>query len=163
MAKHEDRGARDQAGIGPDPIQRPDHLVSMEAIDDFKIAEGEPDVRGWEVYSSSGAYIGEVDDLLIDPELRQVVMLDIDLKDSAERGRAPIKAAWLERDRRRVIIDSAQLDSDLLEHRTRRAEATDEVVARRVEVDDERVVLDEPVERGPIIDPAAEERRDRLP
>ena len=160
MARHEDRGARDQAGIGPDPIPRSDHLVSMDSVDDFKVAEGEPDVRGWEVYSSSGTYIGDVEDLLIDPELRQVVMLEIDLKDSARHGRAPIKAAWLDRERRRVIIDSAELDRDLLEHRARRAGTTDEVVVRRI--DDERAVLEEPIDRGPIIDPEAEERRDRF-
>lgn len=160
MAKN-DRGARDQAGIGPDPVQRPDHLVAMRDIDDFRIAEGDPDVRGWEVYSSNGTYIGDVEDLLIDPELRQVVMIEIDLKDSARHGRAPIKAGWLDRSRRRVIIDSAELDRHLLEHRAKRAGATDEIVLRGVD-DETTIVRDEPAAR-PIVDPAAEERRDNRP
>src|SRR5688500_272066 len=118
MAKHEDRGVRDQAGIGPDPIE-PGRLVGMDEVDDFKIAEGEPGVRGWDVYSSAGVFVGTVDDLLIEPELRQVVMLEIDLKDSPQHGRAPLKAAWLDRERNRVIIDSAQLDQEMLAHRAR--------------------------------------------
>lgn len=156
MAK-KDRGARDQAGIGPDPVQRPDHLVAMRDIDDFRIAEGDPDVRGWEVYSSNGTYIGDVEDLLIDPDLRQVVMIEIDLKDSARHGRAPIKAGWLDRGRRRVIIDSGELDHHLLEHRARRAATTDEVVVRRVD-DDTTVVRDDAPERGTLLDPAIEDR-----
>lgn len=161
MAKHEDRGVRDQAGIGPDPIQ-PDRLVSMDNVDDFKIADGEPDLRGWDVYSSTGVFVGEVDDLLIDPELRQVVMLDIDLKDSATHGRAPVKAAWLDHDRRRVIIDSAQLDQGMLEHRSRQSTVTDEVVVRRpdhVEV----ITSEEAVETRPLRDPAVDRPIDERP
>ena len=162
MAKHEDRGVRDQAGIGPDPIQ-PDRLVSMDDVDDFKIADGEPDLRGWDVYSSTGVFVGEVDDLLIDPELRQVVMLDIDLKDSATRGRAPVKAAWLDHDRRRVIIDSAQLDQGMLEHRSRQSVVTEEVVVvdrpEQVDVITSREAVDtrplrDPAETRPVRDPS---------
>ena len=150
MAKHEDRGVRDQAGIGPDPIE-PGRLVGMDEVHDFKIAEGEPDVRGWDVYSSGGVFVGTVDDLLIDPELRQVVMLDIDLKDSPERGRAPIKAAWLDRDRNRVIIDSAQLDQSMLAHRARPMTTTDEVIVERhVQGDD--VIVDDVIVREDALD-----------
>ncbi|HUF28652.1 MAG TPA: PRC-barrel domain-containing protein [Gemmatimonadaceae bacterium] len=130
MAKDEQRGVRDQAGIGPDPINA-ERLVAIGTVEDFKIAEGEPDVRGWEVYSSAGAFIGDVSDLLVDPELRQVVMLEIDRKDTAHRGRAPIKAGWLDHDRKRVILDSAQLDPALLEHRSHKAAEVEEVVVRR--------------------------------
>jgi sporulation protein YlmC with PRC-barrel domain len=160
MAKHEDRGVRDQAGIGPDPVTRSDHLVGMRTMDDFRMAEGEPDVRGWEVYSSGGAYIGDVDDLLIDPDLGQVVMLEIDMKDSAQHGRVPIKAGWLDRDRKRVIIDSKELDRDLLEHRAKRASTTEDVVVQRV--DDDTIIVEETRERGPIIDPDARRGEERL-
>lgn len=148
MAKHENRGVRDQAGIGPDPIE-PGRLVGMDEVDDFKIADGEPDVRGWDVYSSAGVFVGTVDDLLIDPELRQVVMLDIDLKDSANRGRAPIKAAWLDRDRNRVIIDSAQLDQDMLAHRARPAAPADEVIVERHIEGDDVIIREDALDTRP--------------
>lgn len=127
MAKNDERGIRDQAGIGPDAGLRPENLVPMDEVKDFKIADGEPDIRGWDVYSSTGAFIGEVNDLLIDRELRQVVMLEIDLKDADHNAHAPIKASWLDRERKRVIIDSAQVDQDILAHRAQRA-TTDEVI-----------------------------------
>lgn len=150
MAKHEDRGVRDQAGIGPDPIE-PGRLVGMDEVDDFKIAEGEPDVRGWDVYSSAGTFVGTVDDLLIDPELRQVVMLQIDLKDSAQHGRAPLKAAWLDRERNRVIIDSAQLDQEMLAHRARPVTTDEEVIVER-RVEDDVVVRDDALDTRPARD-----------
>jgi sporulation protein YlmC with PRC-barrel domain len=149
MAKHEDRGVRDQAGIGPDPIE-PGRLVGMDEIDDFKIAEGEPDVRGWDVYSSAGAFVGTVDDLLIDPELRQVVMLEIDLKDQPQHGRAPLKAAWLDRERRRVIIDSASLDQQI--RASRATTAADEVIVERQIEGDDVVVREDVLDTRPTRD-----------
>lgn len=151
MAKHEDRGVRDQAGIGPDPIE-PGRLVGMDEVDDFKIAEGEPDVRGWDVYSSSGVFVGTVDDLLIDPELRQVVMIDIDLKDSPEHGRAPIKAAWLDRERNRVIIDNAQLDQAMLAHRARPVTTADDVIVEREVEADDVIIRDDALDTRPTRD-----------
>ena len=151
MAKHEDRGVRDQAGIGPDPIE-PGRLVGMDEVDDFKIAEGEPDVRGWDVYSSAGVFVGTVDDLLIDPELRQVVMLEIDLKDSPQHGRAPIKAAWLDRERNRVIIDSAQLDQEMLAHRARPVTHTEEVIVERRAEGDDVIIREESLDPRPTRD-----------
>ncbi|TKC10526.1 PRC-barrel domain containing protein [Pedobacter polaris] len=49
---------------------------------DFQIVEGEPNIIGWEVKSESDSYIGEVNDLLFDPESRSVRYLVIDLKDN---------------------------------------------------------------------------------
>src|SRR5690606_25628661 len=39
----------------------------------------DPDVRGWQVYSSDGMLIGEVDELLVDTEALKVRYLDVEL------------------------------------------------------------------------------------
>jgi hypothetical protein len=41
-------------------------LVSLDA-GGWEVAEGEPDVRGWNVVTADQRKIGEVDDLLADP------------------------------------------------------------------------------------------------
>ncbi|MDQ6926737.1 MAG: PRC-barrel domain-containing protein, partial [Candidatus Eremiobacteraeota bacterium] len=46
----------------------------------FQVAEGEPDIRGWPVYASTGREVGTVAELLVDPEAAEVVMLDVDLR-----------------------------------------------------------------------------------
>ena len=46
----------------------PERIVEVTASG-FKIADGEPDIRGWEVRTLAGMEVGEVDDLLIDPNL----------------------------------------------------------------------------------------------
>ncbi|HEU4565697.1 MAG TPA: PRC-barrel domain-containing protein [Gemmatimonadaceae bacterium] len=112
MAKHEDKRIyRDQAGVGPDPSQVR-HLTPLRDVDDFRIAPGEPDIRGWDVYTSAGRELGEVDDLLVDPTRNQVVMLDIDLRGTDRHSLAPIRAAWIDREHKRVVLDTAQLPAD---------------------------------------------------
>jgi len=91
------RGLRDEAGVGPEPAPAA-RLESLSKLRDYKIASGEPDIRGWSVYTSTGREIGEIDDLLIDASNNEVVMLDIDLKRDGRHAVAPIKAAWIDRD-----------------------------------------------------------------
>jgi sporulation protein YlmC with PRC-barrel domain len=105
-----DRDVReDAAGTGPQP-DRGVRLMPMGELRDFRIAKGEPDVRGWEVRTLSGRSIGRVDDLLVDPEAGEVVMLDIDIDDADRHAVAPLRVAQLDRDRKIVILDSAEVD-----------------------------------------------------
>src|SRR5687768_1026479 len=46
----------------------------------FKIAEGEPNIKGWTVKDAQGRTIGEVDELLFDPQTRKVRYLVLDLE-----------------------------------------------------------------------------------
>ena len=46
---------------------------------DFEIAEGEPDIRGWDVKDSAGRQLGEVEELIFDYQSRKVRYLVIDL------------------------------------------------------------------------------------
>lgn len=49
---------------------------------DFEIADGQPDIRGWDVKDASGKQLGEVDELIFDYESRKVRYLVLDLKDN---------------------------------------------------------------------------------
>lgn len=49
---------------------------------DFEIAEGQPDIRGWTVKDRQGDTIGEVEELIFDPQSRKVRYIVLDLQDS---------------------------------------------------------------------------------
>lgn len=95
-----------------------DRVVPLGQLDDFKVAEGEPDVRGWEVLASDGRKIGEVDELLVDTAAMKVRYLDVDVDDAMMAGGPdrhvliPIGYARLEADHDRVLVD-ALASSDL--------------------------------------------------
>jgi hypothetical protein len=46
---------------------------------DFKIVEGEPDIRGWDVKNGMGQKIGEVEDLIVDAAQKKVRYMVVDL------------------------------------------------------------------------------------
>lgn len=59
-----------------------ERIIPLDEMDRFEVAEGDPDVRGWQVFSSDGVKIGEVDELLVDTEALKVRYLDVELDDS---------------------------------------------------------------------------------
>jgi uncharacterized protein (TIGR02271 family) len=89
-----------------------DRVVSLDELDDYKVAEGDPDVRGWEVFSADGRRIGEVDNLLIDVEVMKVRYLDVDLDDEMVGSNddrhvlIPIGYAHLDEDDDRIRVES---------------------------------------------------------
>ncbi len=108
MARDHDRLKEDHAGVGPDP-GRISRLHRLSESHHYRIASGEPDIRGWEVRTLSGNHLGEVEDLLIDPHRGEVVMLDVDLDNSSERINLPIRGVQLDRNTRSVIVDSGDI------------------------------------------------------
>ena len=120
MAKDE-RVRRDAAGVGPDP-EFSRRLYPMDELKDYRIASGEPDVRGWEVRTLNGREVGEVEDLLIDPARGEVVMLEVDLDRSGRHVSVPLRSVQLDREHNCIIVDSGDLDSgtaDVFDTRTR--------------------------------------------
>lgn len=119
MARDE-RIRRDAAGVGPDP-EFSRRLYPIDELKDYRIASGEPDIRGWEVRTLNGREVGEVEDLLVDPARGEVVMLEVDLDNSGRHVNVPLRAVQLDREHRHVIVDSADLgsDEDVLETRAR--------------------------------------------
>lgn len=55
-----------------------DHLEELGGSN-YEIVDGEPNIKGWEVKNASGQLIGEVDELLFDPQSRKVRYLVVDL------------------------------------------------------------------------------------
>src|SRR4051812_5442777 len=49
---------------------------------DFEIADGQPDIKGWDVRNESGQKIGEVDELIFDVQSRKVRYIVVDLDDN---------------------------------------------------------------------------------
>ena len=88
-----------------------DRVVPLDELDDFRVASGDPDPRGWEVVAADGRKIGEVDDLLVDPSAMKVRYLDVDLDDDLDaRGEdrhvlVPIGYARIDRDHDRVLVE----------------------------------------------------------
>jgi photosynthetic reaction center H subunit len=90
-------GARDG-----DLADMPPRIAPLSQLDDYEIADGYPEVRGWEVRDSADRSIGRVHDLLVDVGELRVRYLDVEL--------AP-KFARTEADRRVLIpVESADLD-----------------------------------------------------
>jgi uncharacterized protein (TIGR02271 family) len=95
-----------------------DRIIPLDELDDFKVADGDPDVRGWDVLSSDGRKIGAVDNLLVDTAAMKVRYLDVDIDNDLLEGKTdrhiliPIGHARLDEDDDRVLVDG--LDSTQL-------------------------------------------------
>jgi sporulation protein YlmC with PRC-barrel domain len=108
-----DRDGRDAAGIGPYAQER-EQLVAMSTLESWTVSPGEPDIRGWEVRTVSGRQLGVVGDLLIDQAQGEVVLLDVDLPGTDRHTFVPIRVVQIDRMKRLVLMDSADLpESDL--------------------------------------------------
>src|SRR4051812_20606582 len=57
----------------------------LQSLDhsNFEIAKGEPNILGWTIKDQQGRTIGEVDDVLFDPESRMVRYIVMDLEGNA--------------------------------------------------------------------------------
>jgi sporulation protein YlmC with PRC-barrel domain len=65
------------AGMGP----ADGRIIPLRDARDFRLAKGDPDLRGWNVFGSDGERIGTVSDMLVDPAAMKVRYLDVDLLD----------------------------------------------------------------------------------
>ncbi len=92
-------------------------LAHLSEMNDYEIADGEPDIRGWDVRASNGDKIGDVEDLLVDSSTLRVryieVKIEKDLVANADRRHAllPIGSARLDDDDNNVLVS---MDSERL-------------------------------------------------
>src|SRR3954463_12043746 len=108
-----DRDTRDAAGVGPYARER-ETLTPLSSLESWTVSDGEPDIRGWEVRTVSGRQLGAVADLLIDAKAGEVVLLDVDLPSADRHTFVPIRVAQIDRARRVILMDSADLpDTDI--------------------------------------------------
>jgi uncharacterized protein (TIGR02271 family) len=55
------------------------HLGRLNDLDEFKVADGYPDIRGWDVKTSDGQTVGKVGDLIVDTQQMRVRYLDVEI------------------------------------------------------------------------------------
>ncbi|WP_449437014.1 PRC-barrel domain-containing protein [Pedobacter steynii] len=82
---------------------------------DFQIVDEEPNIIGWEVKNENGDYIGEVEELLFDPQTRAVRYLVVDLKDNGmnledKRVMIPLGIAHLHTSDDAVVLPGLHMD-----------------------------------------------------
>jgi len=82
---------------------------------DFELVKGDPDIRGWDVRTSSGQKIGEVEELIVDAQQKKVryIVVDLDkneLKLDRRKVLLPIGLAELHKDDDDVIVPTITAD-----------------------------------------------------
>ena len=88
-------------------------LQRLNDLKDYKVAENDTDIRGWNIYSGNGEIFGKVDELIVDTNNDTVRYLDVELTDefSGKKGNhilLPIGMARLEEDKEHVIAENLQ-------------------------------------------------------
>lgn len=80
------------------------NLARLHDLSDYKVASGDPDVRGWHVKTADGQRAGRVDSLIVDIDAMEVRFLDVEL----DRKTLNLK------DERHVLVPlaDARLDDD---------------------------------------------------
>ncbi len=62
------------------------HLGRLNDLDEFKVADGYPDIRGWDVRTTDGQTVGKVGDLIVDTAAMRVRYLDVDVERSVAQA-----------------------------------------------------------------------------
>jgi hypothetical protein len=99
-------------------------LVPLGAAAGYRLAPGEPDIRGWDVVTAAGARLGTVRELLIDPEASEVRALAVAVAgDDAKRSLAvlPVASVRLDEGRRAVVSDTVPASGVVAERPSRAA------------------------------------------
>lgn len=82
---------------------------------DFKIVDGEPDIRGWDVKNGAGQKIGEVEELIVDAQKKKVRYMVVDLDDNElkldhRKVLVPIGLAELHKEDDDVLLPAVTVD-----------------------------------------------------
>jgi len=146
----------DAAGVGPYASEL-GNLVPLSGMRGWNVVDGEVDIRSWEVRTVSGRVIGSVVELLVDPKAGEVVMLDVDLAGTPAHAYVPLRVVEIDRAKRVVRADSADLVSSDASFDGARAEGelADGGTVRYADGATERVI-----ERRPMVEETVVRRRD---
>jgi len=93
-------------------------LTRLEALDEYKVADDDPDVRGWAFVGNDGSHLGVVDSLIVDQEAEKVRYLDVKLdkafthSDSDRHILVPIGLAKVHEDKDEVLLN--EIDRSVL-------------------------------------------------
>lgn len=87
-------------------------VAPLSAISHVRVAEGEPDIRGWEVVGQDRLSIGTVHDLVVDSNALKVRYVDVEIRPEAfqaDRERhvlIPVGYARLDEDDDRILVNN---------------------------------------------------------
>lgn len=79
----------------------------LGALEDYEVADGEPDIRGWRVRGAEGTDLGRVDELLVDTDALRVRFLEVSGKDGSQL--IPVDEVQLDRDSKHVLLGGAAI------------------------------------------------------
>lgn len=57
-------------------------LYRLGELNDYEVADDDPDIRGWDLRGTDGDVIGSIKDLIVDPNIEKVRYLDVVLDSS---------------------------------------------------------------------------------
>lgn len=86
------------------------NLARLEDLDDYEIADGQPDIRGWKVKTPADGEVGKVESLFADPVALKVRYIEVKVKrevlgtEDDENVLIPIGAAKLNDDNDTVFV-----------------------------------------------------------
>ena len=89
-------------------------LYRLSELKEYEVANSDPDIRGWEVYSNDEKNIGKINELIVDPELMKVRYLDLHLNIDIESGKnkrnllIPIGSAELDEKKKAVYLTTIE-------------------------------------------------------
>lgn len=113
------RTLSDESTHRADERDRP-RLVHLKESSDLDVADGDTDIRGWDLRTLDGLKIGTVEDLVVDTSLMRVryiegeVMLDDQAQETKRRVLIPIETAHLDEEEDDVIIGLTAADARAL-------------------------------------------------
>jgi len=116
---HDDAARSRSIDTRHDSTERP-RLVHLKDASHLQVADGDPDIRGWELRTSDGHKVGKVEDLVVDTSVMKVRYIEGQLKfddrtdDEDRRVLIPIESAHLDEEEDNVIIDFSTIDARTL-------------------------------------------------
>lgn len=140
-------------------------LVHLDDLNDFQVADGDPDIRGWDVRTADGEKIGKVKDLVVDTGLMKVryieASIDKDVLNASDDRHVliPIGSARLDDDEDDVYLSSAIIDPRTLPPYDRTALSREYELSLRDRFPTSGVIGDEGTSRGIDRAPYADQER----
>lgn len=97
------------------PHSASNQLVPLSRLTSFRMADGEPDIRGWPVVAAdSGASLGRVVELLVDPATSEIAAILVATPQSSSvqgggRSVLPMEQVHIDDRQNRLVADAAGL------------------------------------------------------
>jgi uncharacterized protein (TIGR02271 family) len=92
-------------------------LHRLDELDDFEVADGDPDIRGWDVKGSDGKKFGKVKELIVDTAAMKARYMDVEVDKKVANAKddwhvlVPIGQARLDDKHDDVLLDTIPQDN----------------------------------------------------